>query len=132
MQRLALGAECVAGLARCGVYRQCRNVEALGLVRGDQVAVAHAAEGLAVDGLVDVLGMAVRWHHQGAGQFQVGQGGGAGEPGVGEDIELQPDQAADHDGGGGLQGGLYPQLRVGSECVEADQANEQGAECCGD
>ncbi|MNV69530.1 hypothetical protein D3C71_1624450 [compost metagenome] len=76
--------------------------------------------------------MAVRWHHQCAGQFQVGQGGGAGEPGVGEDIELQLDQAADHDGVGGLQGGLDFQLRVGGECVEADQANEQGAECCGD
>ncbi|VVM45973.1 hypothetical protein PS639_00520 [Pseudomonas fluorescens] len=132
VQWLALGAQFDGGLAGCGADGECRDVEAPGQVRCDQVAIAQAVEGLAVQGLVHVFGVAVGGQDQCARQLQVGQGGGAGEPGVGEDIELQFEEATDHGGGAGLQAGLDSQFGFCGEDADAYQADEQSAESCGE
>ncbi|MNV27194.1 hypothetical protein D3C71_1183340 [compost metagenome] len=124
MQGLALGAKLGGGLTGSGAYRQRRDVESLCQIRGDQVAVAHATEGFAIEGLIDVFGVAVGRHDQCAVQLKVGQGGGAGEPSVGEDFELQFDEAADHGWFVGLQGGLDAQFGFGGYDGCAEQADE--------
>jgi hypothetical protein len=66
------------------------------------------------------------------GSFRSGRVGASSEPGVGEDVELQFDEAADHRRFAGLQGGLDAQLGFGGEGGRADQGDEQGAEFCGE
>ncbi|MNV38096.1 hypothetical protein D3C71_1296340 [compost metagenome] len=110
------------------------DLECLGKLRGDAVGEPHAKEGLAIDLLGEMAGLAAGRGNHGPRQLEGRQHGGGGKPGVHQQIHLQIEGAAHAHAVGGHQSALNADLGLdcpGKGAEPEQQYDQQGSHGAG-